>query len=169
MKLSLIAAMADNRVIGLNGQMPWHLPADLKRFKQITLGSPILMGRKTFESIGKPLAGRLNIVISRNPGYKPADCLTFSDLSSAIEYCRDYAEVFIIGGAALYQSAFIAAERLYLTEIHQDFNGDTCFPEFDRQLWQEIDRRDIQHDESVDFSYSFVMLERVTEGKRACT
>src|SRR5512136_2076167 len=98
MKISLIVAMASNRAIGLNNQMPWHLSADLKKFKKITMGAPILMGRKTYESIGRPLPGRTNIIISRNPDYRQEGCLVFNDIEKALAYCRDAEEVFVIGG-----------------------------------------------------------------------
>lgn len=160
MKISLIVAMAENRVIGIKGQMPWHLSADLKKFKQITLGHPILMGRKTYESIGKPLPGRRNIVISRNPDYKIAGCEVFSDIQTALAGCGESEEIFIIGGAAFYEAMLPKADFLYLTEIHQTFDGDTYFPEINAQEWREIERLDIHDDSSVDFSYSFLKLQR---------
>jgi dihydrofolate reductase len=161
MKISLIVAMASNRVIGLNAQMPWHLSADLKRFKQITMGSPIIMGRKTFEAIGKPLPGRCNIIISRNADYQQPDCLVYSDIDSALQHCADSPEVFVIGGATLYEALLPKADVLYMTEIDKDFTGDTLFPEFDSQDWREIERENINDDPSVDFSYHFLKLERL--------
>ena len=154
--------MARNRVIGINGQMPWHLSADLKRFKQITMGSPILMGRKTFEAIGKPLPGRSNIIISRNTAYRQHDCLTFGDIASALRHCADSAEIFVIGGASLYEALLPSADYLYLTEIDKDFAGDTFFPEIDRKDWRELERQDIDADPSVDFSYRFSKLEHLS-------
>lgn len=161
MKISLIVAMASNRVIGINGQMPWHLSADLKKFRQITTGHPILMGRKTYESIGRALPGRRNIIISRNPDYKIDGCEVFSDIKVAIASCNDREEVFVIGGAAFYESMLPKADFLYLTEIHQAFDGDTYFPEINPQEWQEIERLDIDDDASVNFSYSFLKLQRI--------
>ena len=161
MKLSLIVAMASNRAIGLNKKMPWHLSADLKKFKKITMGSPIVMGRKTFESIGKPLIGRKNIIISRNPDYQQQGCFVFDSIDNALQECRDENEVFIIGGASLYKSLFSLADRLYLTEIKQAFEADTFFPEFDLTEWQEVAREDVSDDNSVDFDYSFITLERL--------
>lgn len=158
MKISLIVAMASNRAIGLDGQMPWHLSADLKHFKQITMGAPIVMGRKTFAAIGRPLPGRRNLVISRNPDYQATGCEVFADINSVLQACSDVAEVFIIGGATLYQALLPHADYLYLTEIHQAFEADTLFPDFDRQAWQELERKDINDDASVDFSYSFLKL-----------
>lgn len=161
MKISLIVAMASNRAIGLHGQMPWHLSADLKRFKRITMGAPVLMGRKTFEAIGKPLPGRSNIVISRNADYQQPGCLVFGDIGSALRHCADSAEVFVIGGATLYQALLPSADYLYLTEIHKDFAGDTFFPEIDTRYWREIEKERIENDQSVDFSYSFLKLEHL--------
>ena len=158
MKISLIVAMASNRAIGLDGQMPWHLSADLKHFKQVTMGAPIIMGRKTFDAIGRPLPGRRNLVVSRNPDYSPSGCEVFADINSALQACADLDEVFIIGGATLYQALLPYADYLYLTEIHQTFEADTLFPDFDRQVWQEVARQDIDNDTNVDFSYSFLKL-----------
>ncbi|WP_305909803.1 type 3 dihydrofolate reductase [Methylomarinum sp. Ch1-1] len=165
MKISLIVAMASNRVIGVDNRMPWHLSADLKKFKQLTMGSPILMGRKTFESIGRPLPGRRNIIISRNPSYQQPGCDVFNDLQAALDSCRNNDEIFIIGGAKLYKTMLPRADFLYLTEIQQDFAGDTRFPEFDRQQWQEVERQDIDDDESVDFCYSFIKLKKIDAGE----
>ncbi len=160
MKISLIVAMASNRVIGLNNQMPWHISADLKKFKKITLGSPILMGRKTYESIGRPLPGRTNIIISRNPSYRQSGCLVFNDINKALKNCSEAHEVFVIGGADFYKSMLEVADTLYLTQIHQEFLGDTFFPELDASQWAEVEREDIQHDPDVAFSYSFLKLEK---------
>ena len=161
MKISLIVAMASNRAIGLNNQMPWHLSADLKKFKQITLGSPILMGRKTYESIGRALPGRTNIIISRNSSYQQDDCLVFDTIEKALTTCQKYNEIFIIGGATFYEVMLAKADSLYLTQIHKAFNADTFFPEINAQEWKEVAREDITDDQSVDFSYSFLKLERV--------
>ncbi len=160
MKISLIVAMATNHAIGLNNQMPWHLSADLKKFKQITMGSPILMGRKTFESIGRPLPGRTNIIISHNTSYQQPGCLVFNSINQALVACHNNDEVFIIGGATFYQSMLPMADRLYLTEIKQDFDADTFFPAINKTEWEEVAREDINDDPSVDFSYSFLTLER---------
>ena len=161
MKISLIVAMATNRVIGLDNKMPWHLSADLKKFKAITMGAPILMGRKTYESIGRPLPGRNNIIISRNLDYQQAGCLVFNDINTAIETSsKDADEIFIIGGAELYKAILPLANNLYLTLINQDFNGDTFFPEIDFNAWTEVSREDISNDISVNFSYSFLKLSK---------
>ena len=160
MKLSLIVAMASNRTIGINKQMPWHLSADLKHFKKTTLGYPIIMGRKTFESIGRPLPGRQNIIISRDPNYQQAGCLVFNDLEAALNSCSKEEEVFVIGGATLYEATLAYADRLYITQIQQDFAGDTWFPAIDKSQWQESAREDISDDKSVEFDYSFVVYQR---------
>lgn len=164
MKISLIVAMASNRAIGLNNQMPWHLSADLKKFKQITMGAPILMGRKTYESIGRPLPGRTNIIISRNSDYHPpvqaGACLVFNSIDQALESCGGVEEVFIIGGADFYKSMLPVADTLYLTLIHQEFPGDTFFPKLDVAQWLEVEREDIDNDPDAGFSYSFLKLEK---------
>lgn len=161
MKISLIVAMASNRIIGINNQMPWHLSADLKKFKQITMGSPILMGRKTYESIGRPLPGRTNVIISRNPDYRQAGCLVFNDIEQAIVHCcQNHDEIFFIGGADLYQTMLPRAKTIYLTEIKQAFAGDSFFPEIDAAAWTEVEREDIDDDPDVLFSYSFLKLEK---------
>ncbi|KAF3977250.1 MAG: dihydrofolate reductase [Methylococcales symbiont of Iophon sp. n. MRB-2018] len=160
MKLSIIVAMASNRAIGLNNKIPWHLSADLKKFKAITMGSPILMGRKTYASIGRPLPGRTNIIISRNPDYQVERCVVFNTVDKAIEFCQQYDEIFVIGGATLYQLILPKADLLYLTQINKRFDADTYFPDFNKEEWNEIAREEIEEDESVDFSYSFITLER---------
>lgn len=160
MKISIIVAMASNRVIGFNNQLPWHLSADLKKFKQITMGSPILMGRKTYESIGRPLPGRANLIISRNPNYQQAGCQVFTDIDQALASCSNNDEIFVIGGASFYQTMLSRADTLYITEINQAFEGDTYFPEINDQDWIELERQEISNDASVSFSYNFVKLQR---------
>ena len=164
MKISIIVAMASNRAIGLNNQMPWHLSADLKKFKAITMGAPILMGRKTHESIGRPLPGRDNIIISRNPDYQAHGCLVFNDIDQALEACQQYDEIFVIGGATFYEVMLPKANSLYLTQIDKVFAGDTYFPKIDGGQWKEVAREDIKGDDSVDFSYSFIKLEKQSFG-----
>jgi dihydrofolate reductase len=164
MKISLIVAMASNRVIGLDNKMPWHLSADLKKFKSITMGSPILMGRKTYESIGKPLPGRTTLIISRNPDYQQEGCLVFNDLNTALKKaCESTEEIFIIGGSDLYKATLPLADSIYLTLINSDFQGDTFFPEIDLNAWSEVTREDIKDDPDVNFSYSFLKLEKTNQ------
>ena len=161
MKISLIVAMASNRVIGLNNQMPWHLSADLKRFKQITMGHPIIMGRLTFEAIGRPLPGRTNIIVSRNPAYKKEGCVVVDSVEAALSYgCRLADEVFVVGGSTLYAATLPLADTLYITQINQDFDGNTYFPDFDRNLWAEVGREYVVDDADVSFTYSFLKLQR---------
>lgn len=162
MKLAVIVAMAENRVIGNNQQIPWYLSTDLKRFKQITMGSAIIMGRKTYESIGRPLPGRTTVIISRNPSYSVANCLVFNSIELALAYYASSEQtVFVIGGAALYEAAMPLASKLYLTQIHSSFAGDTFFPDCDMQYWREIKREDINDDCSVTFKYSFLEFEKI--------
>ncbi|MEI6333073.1 MAG: dihydrofolate reductase [Methylococcaceae bacterium] len=161
MKISLIVAMASNRVIGLDNKMPWHLSADLKKFKSITMGSPILMGRKTYESIGRPLPGRTNMIISRNLDYQQEGCLVFNDLKTAFKKAAENTdEIFIIGGSDLYNAILPMADTIYLTLISRDFEGDTFFPEIDWNEWSEVTREDIKDDPDTSFSYSFLKLEK---------
>jgi len=161
MKLSLIVAMATNRAIGLDGQMPWHLSADLKYFKKVTMGKPIVMGRKTFEAIGRPLAGRENIIISRHSNYQAEGCQVYNSIEEVLESYQQADELMIIGGATLYRALLPLAQRLYLTKIHQDFSADTFFPEIDESQWKLVSEKVINEDEQVDFSYSFQVLERL--------
>ncbi len=161
MKISLIVAMSANRVIGRENKMPWHLSADLKRFRAITLNSPILMGRKTFESIGKPLDGRTNMILSKNPNYQPEGCFVFHSLENALISAKNYGdELFVIGGATLYEMALPLANRLYLTDIQTEFEGDTFFPELNLKDWKEVACEEVKNDKKVDFSYRFLVLEQ---------
>lgn len=153
--------MSANRVIGRDNKMPWHLSADLKHFRTITMNAPILMGRKTFESIGKPLDGRTNMILSKNLDYKPDGCLVFNSLEVALNEAKNYGEeLFVIGGATLYERALPLANRLYLTDIEAEFEGDTFFPEVDFNEWNEIACERIIDDIKVDFTYRFLTLEK---------
>ncbi|MDR3393250.1 MAG: type 3 dihydrofolate reductase [Sulfuriferula sp.] len=158
--ISLIAAMAKNRVIGIRNTLPWQLPADLQYFKKLTLGHPVIMGRKTFESIGRPLPGRLNIIISRNAYQAPDGSKVADSIASAIALCADYDEVFFIGGEELYRQALPQADRLYLTEIDAEIEGDAWFPEFSHTDWAET-RRAPQQDDNSNYRYDFVTYQRV--------
>jgi dihydrofolate reductase len=143
MSISLIVAMAHDRVIGAKNKMPWHLPADLKRFKKITQGHPILMGRKTYESIGKPLPGRTSIVISRQLGLNIDGALTAPSLDHAItkaKTCPGSDEIFVIGGGEIFKEAISLAQKIYLTHIELDVNGDTFFPEIIKKDWKSIQK-----------------------------
>jgi len=151
--------MATNRVIGLNNQLPWHLPADLKHFKNVTQGHAVLMGRKTHESIGKPLPNRKNIILTRNPHYQASGCLIVNSLEEAIHLTDK--ELFIIGGAEIYRAFLPQVEQLYLTLVHQEFEGDAFFPEIDWTEWKEVEREDFSKDEKNECDYSFLKLQRV--------
>lgn len=163
--ISLIAALNDERVIGINNALPWHLPADLRHFKQITLGKPVLMGRKTFESIGKPLPGRVNIVVTSDRNFAAAGCTIAHSIDEALRLARDHAEVMIIGGATFYAQMLPQAQRMYLTFVHaNDIAGDAFFPAWPAGQWQEIAREDHLADANNRYPYSFVTLERVSSG-----
>lgn len=161
--LSAVAAMAENRVIGKNNQMPWHLPADLKHFKTITSGHPVLMGRKTYESIGKPLPGRTNIILTRDIQYSAPDCVIVHSLEDAVSLANelDMDEIFVIGGAEVYRQLLPQIQRIYLTMIHHEFDGDAHFPELKMEEWKEISRERHEGDEKNEFDYSFVLMERL--------
>lgn len=139
-RISVIAALAKNRVIGIENRLPWRLPEDLAHFKALTLGHPVLMGRKTFESLGRPLPGRTNVVISRNPDYRPEGVTRADSIAAALVACAGHDTVFCIGGANLYAQVLPLADHLYLTEVDIDVAGDAWFPEFDRSLFEEIGR-----------------------------
>ena len=138
--VSLVAALARNRVIGAGNRLPWHLPEDLRRFKRLTMDAPVVMGRKTHESIGKALPGRRNIVVTRQPDARFAGCEVAGSLDAALALAGDVPEVFVIGGAELYRLALPRADRLYLTLIDADYEGDTFFPGFDPADWRETAR-----------------------------
>ena len=140
-RISIIAAMARNRVIGIANTLPWRLPEDLKHFKALTLGHHILMGRKTYESLGRPLPGRTSVVITRSQDLQVPGCLVANSIAEAIAACNNDNEIFFIGGEELYRQALDVADRIYLTEIQADFAGDAWFPEFDTNLWQETGRK----------------------------
>jgi len=154
--ISLIAAMANNRVIGKDNQMPWHLPADLKHFKAVTLGKPVIMGRKTYESIGRPLPGRRNIILTRDQDYTVNGCESVSSLEEAMAQLKDVEEVMIIGGGYLYSQTLSQADRLYLTFIDLDVDGDTKFPEFEHLKLKEVKREKYHKNEKNPYNYEFV-------------
>ena len=160
MILSMITAIAHHRVIGLNGSMPWHLPADLIYFKKTTLGSPVIMGRKTFDSIGKPLPGRTNIVLSRSDRLEIEGCIVVKSLDDALVEVGKVDEAFIIGGAQLYRQALPICNRLYLTHIEASFEGDTFFPDYTKLAWKQLSfvRHDVDHKNQ--WPYAFEILER---------
>ncbi|QNF34869.1 dihydrofolate reductase [Adhaeribacter swui] len=159
--IASVFAMSENRVIGKNNQLPWHLPADLKFFKNLTTGHPIIMGRKTFESIGKPLPNRTSIIITRQPEYHQPGCLVVNNVSSAITKAQQInSDVFIIGGAEILQQALPYIDTMFLTLIHENFAGDTFYPEINPKEWQEVSRQDFTADEKNKYNYSFIQLKR---------
>ena len=157
---TIIAAMARNRAIGLDGEMPWHLPGELKHFKQTTMGKPIVMGRKTWESIGRALPGRQNIVVTRNQDYRAEGCLVARSLQSAIELAEGE-EVMIIGGGQLYVLALPAAWRMVLTLVDCEPRADTWFPQWEKDEWQEISRRSQSVDVQNKLAYDVIELIRL--------
>lgn len=162
MIISLIVAVSANNVIGKENKLPWYLPNDLKYFKNTTWAMPIIMGRKTYESIGKPLPGRTNIVISRNTAWNADGTFSVQTLDQAIELSNQLQvkELFIIGGAEIFNTSLPLAKRIYLTRIHQDFDGDVFFPNVNEENWKMISNRDCQPDEKNAYAHSFQVWER---------
>lgn len=162
MKLSIIVAQSKNRVIGKNNQLPWHLPADLAYFKKMTIGKPIVMGRKTFESIGKPLPLRRNVVISSNPDFVCDGCELFLSLEAALEALKNEAEVMIIGGSNLYSQCIDRANTVYMTQVDVDCAGDAFFPQLSAQQWRLVSQIHHQKDDKNEYGYIFQCFERVS-------
>lgn len=166
MKLALIWAMSNNRTIGRNNALPWHLPEDMKYFKRVTMGKPIIMGRKTWESIGRPLPGRTNIVITRDRNFHADGVKIVHTLDEAIALAEKISvidgaeEVVVIGGAEIYALSLPRADRLYMTQVRAEVDGDAHFPEFNLNEWRELAREDHQPSETNLYPYSFIILER---------
>lgn len=166
MKLALIAAMAQNRVVGVDNKLPWHLPEDLKYFKRITTGKAVIMGRKTYESIGRPLPNRTNIVITRSAEFSAPGIEVVNSLDAAIELAENVSlinavdEVMVIGGAQIYEAALPQADRLYLTHVHANVEGDAYFPDVDMGRWKELGREDYDASETNPYNYSFVVYDK---------
>ena len=158
--LSMIVATALDRIIGKDNDMPWHLPADLQYFKKMTLGKPIIMGRKTFESIGRPLPGRKNIVISRDPNYQANGVNTVTTVDDALALVKDVEEIMVIGGGAIYKHCMPAATRLYITHINAEVAGDTQFPEYDLSEWNKVSSDVRLADENNKYDVDFCVYER---------
>lgn len=159
--LSLIVAMAKNRVIGANGALPWRLPQDLKRFRALTMGHHIVMGRRTFESIGRALPGRTSVVITRNPAWRADGVVVARSLADAIAKAGRDTEIFVIGGEQVFREALPLADRIYLTEIDREFAGDVFFPDPGPDRWTEVSREDLR-DEAGGFAYSNRIFDRRT-------
>jgi dihydrofolate reductase len=156
MKISLIAAMARNRIIGHDGALPWHLPADLQWFKRHTMGHTLLMGRRTFETMGRPLPGRRTIIVSRNPDYLAPGCIVATDIPAAVAAARPAEQLFICGGGEIYRQTLELAQRIYLTELELDVTGDTFFPEFSENEFEIIS----QERHTRPFNYRFSIFHR---------
>lgn len=154
--ITIIAAIANNNAIGKNNQLIWHLPADLKRFKKVTSGHHIIMGRKTYESLGKPLPNRTTIIITRNKNYKQNNCIVVNSLNEAIKAAQADENPYILGGAEIYKQALKIADRLDLTIIHHSFEADAFFPKINYKIWKEVSREDYKADEKNKYNYSFV-------------
>lgn len=165
-KLSMIMARAENGTIGVDNALPWHISADLKNFRRLTQGKPVVMGRKTFESIGKPLKGRTNIVVTRQKDWSAAGVTVCNDIKEAVQFAKAQAakdgvdEVMIMGGAELYARLLMDADRFYLTEVHRPYDGDAWFTAPDKTQWKEVSRERFAPDEEGGPPYSFVELER---------
>ncbi len=168
MKLSIIAAVANNNVIGNNNRLIWHMPADLKFFKNKTLGHTMIMGRKTFESIGKPLPGRKTIVITGQENYNAHGCEIADSFKEALKLAKDDGEVFVVGGAEIYNQAInhYYTKTIYITRIFANFDGDTFFPELDPNEWEIIERDDFEPDDKNKYPYSFMIYKRKTKSFR---
>jgi len=167
-EITLVAAVADNGVIGAEGGMPWHLPADLAHFKQLTMGKPVLMGRLTWESIGKPLPGRLNLVLTSNRKWRADGARQVDSLDDALRVAvqAGAAELMVIGGAEVYRQALPRARRIYMTRVRAEPWGDTLFPELDPDEWEEVGRRELLSDERNAWDMTFVTLERTGPAPR---
>ncbi len=152
-QLSIIVAVANDHVIGINNTLPWHLPEDLKRFKALTMGHHIIMGRKTYESLGRLLPGRTTVIVTRNTHYQVEGAVVVHSIEQALAVCADDDEVFLIGGAELYQQGFEHADKLYITEVNADFEGDAFLPKFDLALWDQVARESHRAENGLSFSY----------------
>jgi dihydrofolate reductase len=159
-RVSLLVAVAENGVIGRDNQLPWRLPDDLKRFKALTMGKPILMGRKTFESIGKPLPGRTSLVLTRSEAWSHPGAVIVHSLDEALDRTAGAAELIVIGGAEVYRLALPRAERIYLTRVHAAVDGNTLFPALEERQWRQSAREEHPADERHAYAMSFCVLER---------
>ena len=160
--IQLVVAYSDNRVIGRDNALPWRLPADLAHFKRVTLGHPIVMGRKTWESLGRPLPGRPNLVISRDPNYAAPGATVHTSLDAALDACGDTPRISVIGGEQIFLHALPLADEIVATEVHADIKGDTFFPPIDASLWQERERA--PQPEENGLAFDFVVYERAAAG-----
>jgi len=160
--IALIAALAENRVIGNHNALPWQLPADLKHFRELTIGHPVIMGRRNYESIGRALPDRANIVVTRRTDFRAPDCVVANSLENAFATCRSARDVFVIGGADVYSQTIDRADRLFLTLVHAAVPGDTLFPEIDWSSWREVARERHEADSRHAHAFSFVTFDRAS-------
>jgi dihydrofolate reductase len=160
--ITIIAAIANNNALGKDNDLIWYLPADLKRFKKVTSGHHILMGRNTFESIGKPLPNRTTVIITRNKAYKAEGCIVVDSIEKAIEVAKEDAKIFIIGGAEIYKQTITSnlVDQLDITKVHHEFEADVYFPEIDSAIWKEVSREDFEADEKNTYDYSFISYKK---------
>jgi dihydrofolate reductase len=160
--ITIIAAIAKNNALGKNNQLIWHLPADLIRFKKTTLNHYVIMGRKTFESLKKPLPNRTNIIVTRNKNYQAEGCIVVHSLEKALEVSKNETNIFILGGAKIYEQAINFADKLDITLVHHHFDADAFFPKIDMSIWKESFRHDLKADDKNKYDYSFVTYTRKT-------
>jgi dihydrofolate reductase len=160
--VTIIAAIANNNALGKDNDLIWHLPADLKRFKKVTSGHHILMGRNTFESIGKPLPNRTTVIITRNKNYKQEGCIVVDSIEKAIDVAKNDEEIFIIGGAQIYKQTITSnlVDQLDITQVHHSFDADVYFPEIDSDIWKEVAREDFNADEKNKYDFSFITYKK---------
>ena len=159
MTVSIVVAISENHAIGKDNQLLWHLPKDLKHFKEITSGGTVIMGRKTYDSVGRPLPNRRNIIVTRQQ-IEIEGCEVVNSLQAALDLCQGTEEVFIVGGAEIYKQAMLLTDRIYLTIVHANIEGDTYFPEIKEDIWKETERADHEADEKNALPFSFITLER---------
>jgi len=159
--LSIIVALSENNVIGTGNRLPWKISADLRRLKNLTMGHHLLMGRKTFESIGRPLPGRVNIIITRNENFKAEGCVVTKSMHEALEVSRNDSETFVFGGGEIFREAISLVRKIYMTRVHAEIAGDTFFPVLNPDEWKEVSREDHTKDEHNEYDYSFITYDRV--------
>ena len=159
-EITLIAAASENNVLGKDNKLIWHISDDLKRFKKLTLGHSLIMGRKTFESMPKALPNRTNVIITRNKNYVAENIIVVNSLESALKVCKDDPQPFIIGGGEIYKIGLDYANRIELTRVHQSFEGDTAFPEIDEEVWKEVNKIEMFDIENHDYNFSFITYDK---------
>lgn len=161
MKLAIIVATDEQRLIGKNNDLPWQLSADLQYFRRVTMGKPIIMGRNTHESIGRALPGRKNIIVTKNTAYQAKACTVVHSIEDALIACEQVEEVMVMGGASLYEQFLPKADKLYLTQVHASLEGDTWFPQWQKNEWKELSRQDHNADDKNNYNYSFIVYEKI--------